>query len=171
MVIKVTTRRIQPLTNFKFVVKFEGETEPIAAVYKFSGLKRTTEVIEHRDGGMPSTPVMTPGYSKFEPITLERGMILDPTFEEWAQSVYSPFGDGGVSLTQLRRNLTLEVLNLEGNVAVAWSIYGAWVAEYNAASELDANASAVLFESIVLNHHGFERDMQVVEQVDGFSPG
>nr|AWJ66029.1 hypothetical protein [uncultured bacterium] len=171
MVIQVTTRRIQPLTNFKFVVKFEGETEPIAAVSKFSGLKRTTEVIEHRDGGMPSTPVMTPGYSKFEPITLERGQILDVAFEEWAQSVFSPLGDGGVSLGELRRNLTLEVLNLEGNVAIAWSIYGAWVTEYNAASELDANASAVLFESVVLNHHGFQRDIAVTEEIDGFSPG
>ena len=46
-------------------------------VSKVSALKRTTEVVEHREGGDPSTSRKSPGRSKFEAVTLERGVTHD----------------------------------------------------------------------------------------------
>jgi tail tube protein gp19 len=48
----VNAHRIDPYKNFKFRVKWDGRL--VAGVSKISGLKRTTEVIEHREGGDPS---------------------------------------------------------------------------------------------------------------------
>lgn len=157
MPITAVSRQIDPYKNFKFRV-YMG-TELVAGVSKVSGLKRTTEVITHRDGGMISTVVNSPGQSKSEPITLERGITLNHTFEEWANQVFSPLGDGGTSLAQMRRNIVIELLNLQGNPAIKWQVYGCWVSEYNALPELDANGNAFAFESIILQNHGFERDI------------
>ena len=87
----VNTNRIDPYKNFKFRVKWDGEI--VAGVSKVSALKRTTEVVSHREGGDISTPRHSPGSSKFEPITLERGITFAPEFREWADLVYSTEGD------------------------------------------------------------------------------
>lgn len=168
MAIQVVTRQIDPLKNFKFTVHFE-DSGPILGVSKVSGLKRTTEVISHRDGGMMSTVVNAPGQSKFEAITLERGITLDTAFEEWANTAFSPLGDGAVSLAAFRRNLILKMHNLEGTPVRQWFIYGCWVSEYNATPELDANGNGFAFESIVLQNHGFERDDTASEDIAGFT--
>lgn len=168
MAIQVTTRHIDPLKTFKFTVHFE-DAGVIAGVSKVSGLKRTTEVIKHRDGGMISTVVNSPGTSSFEPITLERGITLNTAFEDWANNAFSPQGDGGVSLANFRRNLILKMHNLEGNPVRQWFIYGCWVSELNAVPELDANGNGFAFESVVLQNHGFERDDTVTENVSGFT--
>jgi hypothetical protein len=51
--------RVDPNKNFKFRVKWDGKY--VAGVSKVSALKRTTEVIEHREGGDPSTERKSPG--------------------------------------------------------------------------------------------------------------
>ncbi len=158
MAIQAFSRQIDPFKTFKFRVYMGTSTTPIAGVSKVSPLKRTTEVVTNRSGGMDSTVVNSPGQSKSEPITLERGLALDRTFEEWAQAVFSPEGDAGVSLAGMRRNLTLELLNLQGQPAMKWQIFGCWVSEYTAVPELDANANAFAFESVILQNHGFIRD-------------
>ena len=153
--------------NFKFRLKFEDGADYIAGLSKMTPLKRTTEVITHRDGGMISTVVNSPGQSKSEPITLERGITLSHTFEEWANQVFSPLGDGGNSLAGMRRNIIIELLNLQGNPVIKWKVYGCWVSEFNALPELDANAFAFAFESIVMLNHPFERDTDFAEEDAG----
>lgn len=156
MPIQAFSRQVDPFKNFKFRV-YMGPTL-IAGVSKVSAFKRTTEVASFRGGEVDSSQIHSPGQSKFEPITLERGLALDRTFEEWAQTVYSPDGDGGVSLSGMRRNLTVELLNLQGQAAMKWNVFGCWVSEYTALPELDANANAFAFEHIVLQNQGFQRD-------------
>ena len=158
MPIQTFSRPIDPYKNFKFRV-FMG-TEEVAAVTKVSALKYTTEVITNRDGGMISAVVNSPGQTKSEPITLDRGLTANRTFEDWASQVFSPLGDGGTNLASMRRNLQIKLLNLQGNVVMQWNVYGCWVSEYTALPELDANANAFAFETIVLQNTGFERDTQ-----------
>jgi phage tail-like protein len=159
-------QRIDPYKNFKFLVFFEGQTDPVAGVSKISPLKRTTEVVSHSEGGDLSTPRHSPGHTKFEPITLERGVTHDPAFEEWANLVYSTDGDAAVSLAGYKRNLLIKVNNLQGTPVKAYQVFRAWVSEYTALAELDANANAVLIESIVIQNEGFERDPDVVEPTE-----
>lgn len=158
--------RIDPYKNFKFLLFFEGRQDPVAGISKVSPLKRTTEVVSHRDGGDLSTPRHSPGATKFETITLERGVTHDPDFEEWANLVYSTDGDAAVSLAGYKRNLLLKINNLQGVPVKAYRIFRCWVSEYTALPELDANANAVMIESIVVYHEGFERDPDVVEPVE-----
>jgi phage tail-like protein len=156
--------RIDPYKNFKFVVLFEGRQDPVAGISKVSPLKRTTEVVSHRDGADLSTDRRSPGKTKFEPITLERGVTHDPDFEEWANLVYSTDGDAAVSLAGYKRNLLLKVNNLQGVTVRAYRIFRCWVSEYVAVPELDANANAVMIESVVVQNEGWERDPDVKEQ-------
>jgi phage tail-like protein len=159
----VNPSRIDPYKNFKFRVKWNGVY--VAGVSKVSALKRTTEVIEHRDGGSPSSPHKTPGRTKFEPITLERGVTHDKEFEQWANKVWN-LGSGlglEVSLKDFRRDLIVELLNEAGQVAIAYRIYRAWVSEFQAQADLDANANATLIQSLKIEHEGWERDFDVIE--------
>ena len=151
----VNSGRIDPYKNFKFRVKFDGNV--VAGVSKVGALKRSTEVVSHREGNALSTPSLSPASSKFEAITLERGLSFAPEFEAWAMKVYSPDGDSAVSLANFRQRLTIEMLNLQGTVVRAFAIHRCWVSEYTAMPELDANGNGIAFETIVIQNEGFER--------------
>jgi phage tail-like protein len=157
----VNTFRIDPYKNFKFRLKWDGQI--VAGVSKVSALKRTTELVSHREGGDISTPRLSPGASKFDPITLERGISFATEFEAWANLVYSTEGDGAVSLANFRKDILMEFLNLQGTVVRAYRVFRCWVSEYTALPELDANANAIAFETMVLQNEGHERDEAVVE--------
>ena len=87
----VNPQRFDPYKNFKFRVKWDGHY--VAGVSKVRSLKRTTEVVKHRDGGDPSSSRKSPGRTEYEPITLERGVTHDVEFEQWANKVWN-FGSG-----------------------------------------------------------------------------
>ena len=123
----VNTHRFDPYKNMKFRVKFEGRPNPVAGVSKVSALKRSTEVVSHREGGDPSTSRHSPSTWKFEPITLERGITHDPDFEEWANRVYSVEGGSVLTLKNFRQNLIIELLNEQGVVAKAYKVFRCWV--------------------------------------------
>jgi phage tail-like protein len=152
----VNTHRFDPYKNMKFRVKWQGRY--VAGVSKVSALKRSTEVVTHREGGDPSTSRHSPSLWKFEPITLERGVTHDPEFESWANLVYTTQGDRSVSLKNFRRDIIIELLNEQGRVAKAYKVYRCWVSEYQALPELDANGHAIAIEHMVLQNEGWERD-------------
>jgi phage tail-like protein len=162
----VNKNRFDPYKNFKFRLKWDGRY--VAGVSKMSGLKRTTEVIRHREGGDPSTTRKSPGLTEFAPITLERGVTHDPEFESWANKVWR-FGAGlgaEVSLKDFRKDIILELYNEAGQVVLAYKIYRCWISEYEVLPDLDANANAVAIEHITLENEGWERDSSVKEPVE-----
>lgn len=162
----VNPRRFDPYKNFKFRVKWDGRY--VAGVSKVGALKRSTEVVEHREGGDPSTGRKSPGRSKFEPITLERGVTHDLDFEQWANKVWN-FGAGlgvEVSLADFRKDIIIELYNEAGQLAKAWRVFRCWVSEFQSLPDLDANANAVAIETIKLENEGWERDLDVVEPAE-----
>ncbi|SMC19748.1 conserved hypothetical phage tail region protein [Andreprevotia lacus DSM 23236] len=160
----VNTQRFDPYKNMKFRVKWDGRY--VAGVSKVSALKRSTEVVTHREGGDPSSSRVSPSLWKFEPITLERGLTHDPEFEAWANLIYSTQGDAAISLKNFRKDITIELLNEQGKVALAYKIYRCWVSEYQALPELDANGHAIAIEHMVLQNEGWERDVDVNEPAE-----
>jgi phage tail-like protein len=157
----VNPTRFDPYKNFKFRVKWDGRY--VAGISKVSGLKRTTEVVKHREGGDPSSSRKSPGRTEYDPITLERGVTHDTEFEKWANKVWN-FGSGvEVSLKDFRKDLILEMYNEAGQVALAFKVYRAWVSEFQALPDLDANANAVAIQHIKLENEGWERDQSVPE--------
>ena len=158
--------RFDPYKNFKFRVKWDGRY--VAGVSKVSALKRTTEVVEHRVGGDLSSSRKSPGRTKYEAITLERGVTHDPEFEAWAAKVWNRNGGKGreVSLKDFRKDIILEVYNEAGQPVLAYKVYRCWVSEYQAMPDLDANANAIAIQTIKLENEGWERDTETAEPTE-----
>ena len=159
----INATRFDPYKNFKFRVKWDGRY--VAGVSKVSALKRTTEVVEHREGGDPSVSRRSPGRTSFEAITLERGVTHDVDFEQWANKVWN-FGSGlgaEVSLKDFRKDIIIELYNEAGQLAIAYKVFRCWVSEYQAQSDCDANANAVAIQTLKLENEGWERDYEVTE--------
>jgi phage tail-like protein len=159
----VNPRRFDPYKNFRFKMKFDGRY--VAGISKVSGLKRTTEVVEHREGGDPSTSRKSPGRTSYEAITLERGVTHDLEFEQWANKVWNfGAGDGAqVSLQDFRKDISIDTFNEAGQIVLSYQIFRCWVSEYQALPEFDANANAVAIQSIKLENEGWLRDVSVTE--------
>lgn len=159
----VNATRFDPYKSFKFRVKWDGRY--VAGISKVSALRRMTEVVEHREGGDPSSTRKSPGQTKYEAITLERGVTHDEEFEKFTNKVWN-FGAGlgvEVSLADFRKDITIEVLNEAGQVALAYNVFRCWVSEAQLLPDLDAAGSAVAIQTIKLENEGWERDYDVTE--------
>lgn len=161
--VNIQPKRFDPYKNFKFRVKWDGQF--VAGVSKVGSLKRTTEVVKHREGGDPSSTRKSPGRTEYEAITLERGVTHDLEFEKWARKVWD-FQTGlgkEVSLKDFRKDIIIELYNEAGQKVIAYKVFRCWVSEFQAQADLDANANAVLIQMIKLENEGWERDTDVTE--------
>lgn len=159
----VNPERFDPYKNFKFRVKWDGRF--VAGISKVGALKRSTKMVEHREGGDPSSSRKSPGRTEYDAITLERGVTHDKDFEQWANKVWN-YGSGlgaEVSLKDFRKDIIIEVYNEAGQLAIAYKVYRCWVSEFQAFPDLDANGEAVAIQTIKLENEGWERDYEVVE--------
>lgn len=158
----VNPTRLDPYKNFRFRIKWDGHY--VAGMSKCSALKRTTTAIDINNGGSPIT-LKSPGRTKFEPITMERGVTHDTDFEAWANKVWNYGAKPGMesSLADFRKNLSIELYNEAGQKVLAYNVYRAWISEYQAWADLDAGANAVLIQHIKLENEGWARDLSVQE--------
>jgi phage tail-like protein len=162
----VNASRFDPYKNFKFRLKWDNKY--VAGISKMSALKRTTEVVKHREGGDPSSSRKSPGRTEFEAITLERGVTHDTEFEKWANKVWN-FGSGlgkETSLADFRKDVIVEVYNEAGQLAIAYKVFRCWVSEFQALPDMDANANAVAIARLKLENEGWERDYEVLEPTE-----
>jgi phage tail-like protein len=166
----VNPTRFDPYKNFKFRVKWDGRY--VAGISKVGALKRSTEVVEHREGGDPSTSRKAPGRTKYEALSLERGVTHDLEFETWANKVWNFSGGPGAesSLADFRKDIIIDVFNEAGQKALSYKVYRCWVSEYQALPDLDANANAVAIQTLKLENEGWERDPDVTEPVEPSLP-
>lgn len=161
----VNTHRHDPYRTFKFQILIDGK--PVAGLKKMGALKRKTEAIKWRTAGDPSKERILPGGTSYEPITLEQGLSHDPVFEGWANLVNNIEGDAAMSLKNFRKDIVINVLNLQGQVALSYKLFRAWVSEYQALPELDAGAmNTVGIQTLTLQHEGWQRDTAVGEPVE-----
>jgi phage tail-like protein len=162
----VNPHRFDPYKNFKFRLKWDGKI--VAGVSWVSPLSRTTGVVVYRTGSEPSVSGKAPGRTSFDPITLRRGVTHDTEFEEWANKVWRLRAGLGseVSLADFRKDIVLDLLNEAGQVVKSYLVYRCWPSEYQALPELDAGAGEIAFETLVLQHEGWERDESVTEPTE-----
>ncbi len=136
----VNSDRFDPYHNFKFKIKWDGQY--VAGLSKCSALKKTTEVTTWHEAGDQSVPRKIPGKTTYDPITLT------------------------MSLKTFRKDVTIEVSNLQGKTVFAYNVYRCWVSEYQALPELDASGNAVMIQTIKLENEGWERDPSVTEPTE-----
>lgn len=161
----VNAHRFDPYRTFKFQVLLDGK--PVAGLKKMSALKRKTEPIKWRAAGDPSSERILPGKTEYEPITLEQGLSHDTGFERWALLVNNVEGDAAMSLKNFRKDIVINVLNLQGQVALSYKVFRAWVSEFITLSDLDAaTTNAVGIQTVVLQHEGWQRDTSVPEPTE-----
>jgi phage tail-like protein len=161
----VNAHRYDPYRTFKFQVLIDGQ--PVAGLRKMTALKKTTEAIAWRTGGDPTHERRLPGATKYEAVTLEQGLTHDPVFEKWANLVNNIQGDAAMSLRNFRKDIVINVLNLQGKVAMSYKLFRAWVSEYQALPDFDAGTTnAVGIQRVKLEHEGWERDLAVAEPAE-----
>lgn len=159
----VNTRRYDPYKAYRFLVYFGESTAPVAGVSKVGGLKRSSDVIEYKEGGN-ALILKGLGRTKYEPIMLERGITHDKDFEDWANAAQVlDKGAPSQSLANLRKDLRIELLNEAGQPVHRYIVHECWVSEYQAMPELDGGGNAVAIEHIKLEHHGWEHDLSLAE--------
>ncbi|MDP2430991.1 MAG: phage tail protein [Pseudomonadota bacterium] len=161
----VNAHRHDPYRTFKFQILIDGK--PVAGLKKMGALKRKTEAVKWRAAGDPSKERILPGGTSYEPITLEQGLSHDPVFESWAALVNNVEGDSAMSLKNFRKDIVINVLNLQGQVALSYKVFRAWVSEYQALPEMDAGSmNAVGIQTLTLQHEGWQRDTAVSEPTE-----
>jgi phage tail-like protein len=159
----VNINRYDPYKTYRFLVYFGTSTSAVAAVSKVSGIKRSSDVIEYKEGGNPII-LKGLGRTKYEPITLERGVTEDMDFVNWANmSQVLDHGSPSTSLAKLRQNIRIDLLNEEGQPVWRFFVYRCWVSEYQALPDLDAGANAIAIEHIKLENEGWEQDTTLAE--------
>jgi phage tail-like protein len=158
--------RFDPYKTYRFLVYFGTSITPVAAVSKVSGLKRSSEVIEYKEAGN-AVILKGLGRTKYEPVTLERGVTQDHDFETWANAAQVlDHGAATTSLATLRREITITLLNEEAQPVLRWILHRCWVSEYQAIPDLDAGTNAVAIEHIKLENEGWERDLTLQEPTE-----
>ena len=162
----VNPARTDPYKNFKFRVKWDGQY--VLGISRVSALKRTTEVMEYREGGAPNLVNKSPGRTRYDPITLERGVTHDPAFEQWANKTWNLGAGAGkeASLKDFRKDIVIEFYNEAGQLVIAYKVFRCWVSEFQALPDLDANSSAIAVQYIKLENEGWERDLSVAEPLE-----
>jgi phage tail-like protein len=160
----VNSTKFDPLQGFAFVVVIDNQ--PVAGLNKCSALKKTTTVTPWFEGGDPAAPRQLPGTTTYQPITLEAGITYDPTFEEWSNKVNNFQGPAATSLAGFRKEITIQVRNLQGKSVLTYHVHRCWVSEYQALPQLDASSSAVLISSVKIENEGWERDTTLVEPLE-----
>lgn len=162
----VNTNRFDPYKTFRFLVYFGTATTPVAGVSKVGGLKRSSDVIDYKEGGN-AIILKGLGRTKYEPVTLERGVTHDKDFEEWANAAQVlDKGAPSTSLAKLRRQVRIVLLNEAGQPVHAYVLHRCWVSEFQALPDLDGGGNAVAIEHIKIENEGWEHDLSLAEPTE-----
>jgi phage tail-like protein len=162
----VNINRFDPYKSYRFLVFFGQTTSPVAAVSKVGSLKRSSDVIEYKQGG-DAIIRKGLGRTKYDPIMLERGVTHDADFEVWANAAQIlDKGAASQSLKNLRKEVRIDLLNEEGQPVMRYIVHRCWVSEFQALPDLDAGANAVAIEHIKLENEGWERDTSLTEPTE-----
>lgn len=148
-------KRFDPYRNFKFKVKIDGQV--VAGLSKMSALKKTTEGIDWFEAGDNFNPRRLPGKTKYEPVTLEKGMSNDKVFEEWADLV-NKYKGNAIKAEEFRKDIQLMVCDMNGTPKIIYNLYNCWVSEFQAIPDMDVTQNGVAIQTIKLENEGFEKD-------------
>lgn len=152
------TSQFDPFRKFKFRIKIANQV--VAGLTKCSALTVSVESKEFRSGEMDSFKHKLPGMVSFEAITLEQGVTSDKTFEKWATAMANYLGNKGADSQKtpddFRKEIDIEVYNLNNERVKAYRIYQCWVSKYTAIPDLDANSADVMIQTLVLENEGIQ---------------
>lgn len=152
------TSQFDPFRKFKFRIKVNNAV--VAGLTKCSALTVSVESKEFRSGDMDSFKHKLPGMVSYEAITLEQGVTTDKTFESWATAMSNYLGNKGSDSQKtpdnFRKDLDIEIFNLNNERVKAYRVFNCWVSKYTAVPDLDANSADVMIQTLVLENEGIQ---------------
>lgn len=137
--------RQDPLRGFRFLLEIEGITS--GGFTRVKGISREVKHESYREGGVNEYEHKLVTQVSYPVVVLERGLVLDDLWT-WALAA----ADGDVQ----RKTIRIRLQNEAGEKTWAWQIEHAIPVKWTA-SDLDAQATQVVMESLELAHHGLRK--------------
>ncbi len=143
-----TGKRVDPYRNFRFKVVIDSIQS--AAFSEATIPDSSTDVVDYREGTDAPFQKKLSGLTKFGNITLKKGLTDNLDLYNWRKQIE---GKGAVGA---RKNLSLILIDEEGNDKAQWDIVEAWPTKYDP-SDFNAKGNEVLIETLELVHEGVTR--------------
>lgn len=143
-----TGQRIDPYRSFRFRVEIQGIG--IAAFSEATIPDSSTDPIDYREGTDAPFQKKLSGLTKYGNITLKRGLTDGMELYEWRKIVEQKGAQSA------RRNMSLILIDEEGNDKARWDVVEAWPLKYDP-SDFNAKNNEVLIESLEIVHEGISR--------------
>ncbi len=144
-----------PYRNFRFKVKIDGQV--VAGFSKMNVLKKITEGTNWVEAGDNRNFRCLPSKTKYEPVTLEKGITDDKIFEEWSTLV-NKSTDNATKAGKLQKDIQIMICDLNGTPELTYNIYNCWVSEFQAVPDMDATQNSVAIQTIKFENEGFAID-------------
>ncbi|KCZ70556.1 conserved hypothetical phage tail region protein [Candidatus Methanoperedens nitroreducens] len=143
-----TGTRNDPYRNFRFRVEIDGIQT--ASFSEATIPDSSTDTVDYREGADPTYQRKLSGLTKYGNITLKKGLTDSMELYEWRKLVEQ---SGAI---KARKNISLILIDEEGNDKSRWDIIEAWPTKYDP-SDFSAKSNEVVIESLELVHEGIKR--------------
>ncbi len=135
-----------PYTSFRFRVEIGGII--VAQVSEVNGLQSETETEPYEEGGVNDFVHQLPKRTKYQHITLKRGITDLDELWKWHQNV--------VKGRFKRKSGAVILLDDNGHEKWRWNFIEAYPVKWSG-PDLKADSNTVAFETIELAHNGIKR--------------
>ncbi len=141
-----TGEKQYPYTGFRFRVEIDGIT--VAQFSEVSGIQVETETESYEEGGVNDFVHQFPKRTKYQHITLKRGITDVEEMWKWHQDV--------VNGKFKRKNGSIILLDSNGEEKWRWNFFQAFPVKWTG-PDLKADSTTIAFETIELAHHGIKK--------------
>lgn len=148
-----------PYKAFRFLVMVDGLV--VGAFTQFSGIKMEVQTIQAR-GGSDDRGVQeyVPTLTRFEPVTLTKGVVGSNDFINWLGSI-GAMGNSGPSGSLRKLSMDVIALDDKGRWGVIWTLKNAMPVRYEL-YPMDSSRSEVLSESVTFTIEGMQRQVSPI---------
>lgn len=175
---------VDAIEKFRFsVTVLNLAIDPVSLVENITGFLRagfsevtlprqSTTAMEYRENNDSAHPQLIPGITRYDPVTLRRGVTKSSDFARWAQETHNsniivstaierikgdPNDAPPSESLNFRRDVLISAYDRTGSVAKAWILRNAWVSSYKPGDDLSASQDgAKLIEELEIRYESFE---------------
>lgn len=141
-----TVKKIDPLMSFRFLVEIDGIVTAHAS--EVTGLQIETETESYEEGGVNDFVHQLPKRTKYQHITLKRGITDRDELWEWYQQVIS-----GIFR---RKSGAIILMDVTGEAKWRWNFEEAYPVKWTG-PDLKADSNSIAFEAVELAHNGIKK--------------
>ncbi len=137
------------LVGFHFSLGLEKSD---TSFQEITGISKEWDLEEVRGGGENNFKYRLPTLCKYQNLVLKRGIVKNTSpLIDWCKSVL----DGGLAEPIIPKNMTVSVLNADGDACRSWNFTRAYPVKWSV-SDLKSQENAILIESIELAYEYFK---------------